>query len=65
MIFEEPRVEFIALDMSDIVTVGSCNEETTSTSGSTEDCNGCDAYSNNCEAYNLTIMDDYPVNNPS
>jgi len=48
MVMEEPKAEFVKIDMRDILTIPSCNYETSSQSGSGEDCNGCDAAMNNC-----------------
>jgi len=48
MAMDKPRVEFVKIDMADIVSAVSCNLSTSSTQGSGEDCIGCDAAMNNC-----------------
>lgn len=51
MTFEKPEVEFVKIDMTDIILTSTCNGETSSSSGSGEDCIGCDAAMNNCSGF--------------
>ena len=52
MLFQEPSVEFVRIEMDDIVSdVGSCNSETSQKKPSGEICNGCDAPQNNCTGF--------------
>lgn len=50
MLFQEPTAEFVDIEINDIITF-SCNETTSSTSPSGEDCLNCDANMNNCSDY--------------
>ena len=58
MVFGEPKVEFIELDLTDVIVASppKCQDDGKTGTGSGEDCVGPDAIMNNCSKYNTMMM---------